>query len=126
MQIAKETRYSRLQQYITNDPTSHYYCSGFPFRVFPGTAKGLLIQNIGWFGLHNVTWCKALGLEAHWEASLIHWQHTAQAATFMQQVEGFVDVSQLHAVGNVLIHLDFLRMELEILVDWIKKHSSNT
>lgn len=39
----------------------------------------------------------------------LHRQHTTQTATFVQQVEGVVDVSQVHVVRNVLVHLNFLR-----------------
>jgi hypothetical protein len=39
----KVNKVSRLQQYITNDPTSHYYSSGFPFRVFSRHVKRAII-----------------------------------------------------------------------------------
>ena len=42
--------------------------------------------------------------------SLLHRQHTAQAAAFMQQVERLVDFGQVHVVGDVFIHLDLLWM----------------
>ena len=44
--------------------------------------------------------------------SILHFQHAAQATTFMQQVERLIDVSQVHVVGNVLVHLDFLQIAL--------------
>lgn len=52
---------------------------------------------------------------------MLHCQNTAQAATFMQQVERLVDVGQVHAVGNVLVHLDFLQIAVENYVRVIQK-----
>jgi hypothetical protein len=57
--------------------------------------------------------------------SNLHSQHTTQTATFVQQVESVVDVSQVHVVGNVLVHLNFLQTP-QILVERRTKISSNT
>lgn len=50
------------------------------------------------------------------QISFMRCQHTAKAATFMQQVECLVDVSKGHVVGNVLVHLDFLQWHWNFLL----------